>query len=219
MVTKKAQVIMLPTKDKTQIFTSRRDDKLHYHFKGHTPNNIKSYQHLYITSDDEIEGGDWCYDKMMKRIHQTPNAYSDKIIATTDKFLVECDSCSIDKDYRHNFNVCKCIVQPSRAFIEEYCKVGGINEVLVEYIREECSQKNATVMYSNTWYKDIPKVNSHNIITILPIKTSRTKEEVEELCKQAYSDGSSDMYNTSRRRKSFTFHTTENAEDWIKNNL
>lgn len=52
---KKATVIMLPTKYKSQIFTSKRDSNLHYHFKGNTPNNVKSHQHLYITTDDEVK--------------------------------------------------------------------------------------------------------------------------------------------------------------------
>jgi hypothetical protein len=94
---KKCKLVMLPTEDKTQIFTSKRDNVLHYHFKGHTPNNVKSYQHLYITSDDEIKEGDWrmitdksssLYGQFEQKKSNIPeNEQWSKIIATTHNYL------------------------------------------------------------------------------------------------------------------------------------
>lgn len=70
---KKHKVIMLPTEDKTQLFTSKRNDKLHYHFKGNTPNNVKAYQHLYFISNKVINNnmssnGDWEYNTETKEL-------------------------------------------------------------------------------------------------------------------------------------------------------
>lgn len=178
MKTNECQVVMLPTEDKTKLFTSKRDDKLHYHFKGNTPNSVKSYQHLYVTSDEEIKEGD---HYLIKDDQFTMKAIGDqiildnlnkidarKIIATTsDKFDLINKGLDRSKD----------IIFPriSQSFIEQYCKEGGINKVLVEY--ENNPIYTGDGCHEDNWER---KVNSHNKITIYPIKDSWIREEVEK---------------------------------------
>ena len=51
---KEAKVVMLPTKEKSDIFIGKTHSVLHY--KNNIPDEeFKSYQHLYIISDDEIK--------------------------------------------------------------------------------------------------------------------------------------------------------------------
>lgn len=116
---KRAKVHLLPAYRLKEIETT-----LHVrgnHDTNYTPHNI------YITTDDEIKEGDWYYwpvTKTVQRLKLTEiekeygkslSKDCKKIIATTDP----------------EFN----LPQPSKAFIEEYCKAGGIDEVDVEYLR------------------------------------------------------------------------------------
>jgi len=161
---KKAKVIMLPTAQDSRIFI--HDGKLQscYDEGVAVANDIDwQCQHLYIVSDDEIKEGDWCYYKnsfgggniicqAYKHKDDSRMLYDDgshdrsigegitplegeckKIIATTDPEL------TVLKDVGDEFEVRweeVRIAQPSKAFIEKYCKVGGIEDVLVEYERK-----------------------------------------------------------------------------------
>jgi len=93
--------------------------------------------------------------------------------------------------------------QPSKVFIKKYVEAGGIDEVMVDYIEYSDSQT----------FHIIPKVNSHNEIIIHPIKDSYTREEVEELCKNAWQVG----YNIGYHDETEPSHLTK--ENWIKKNL
>ena len=133
-------------------------------------------QHLYITSEDEIKEGEYGYDPIINKVFKIksliglPNKVY-KIIATTDKSL---------KYTNHRIspvpNFCN-LPQPSKGFIEKYCKVGGIDEVMVEYEYAEVSAKFKNAQIKGDWSKYLPenaefnlKINSHNEITIHPIK-------------------------------------------------
>ena len=53
-----------------------------------------SYQHIYITSDEEIKEGNWCYNSInnnvyKKEINKLSFAYEYKIILTTDQDLIK----------------------------------------------------------------------------------------------------------------------------------
>ena len=151
--------------------------------------NGKKY-HLYFINNDEIKKGDWCLNTYANKVFKyetLPNVNNNnnikKIIATTDKSL------SIGTDLeKGNSDSLIHLPQPSQAFIEKYCKVGGIDEVLVEYEkdtiknRKEFSRTNIPIVY----YK--LKINSHNEITIHPIKNSWSREEVETLLFKYASD-------------------------------
>lgn len=118
-----------------------------------------------------------------------------KIIATTDPELIHKPT-HWDKLGRVIFAE-HVVAEPSKAFIENYCKIGGIDEVDVEYQANEFVKDGISrpVMddgvlkdYKGDW-KYVPKVDSHNTITIHPIKDSWSRKEVEGLCKEAFSHG------------------------------
>src|SRR5690606_18946949 len=128
------------------IFIGKRDNKLHYFFKGDKPNNA-IFQHLYILSNEEIKEGDWCildlgiFNKPVKVISVREDnpifkvkidggiarlEKLRKIIATTDSSLNEQDRFN-GKSWE------KLLPRPSNEFLKKYCELGGIDEVLVEY--------------------------------------------------------------------------------------
>jgi len=208
---------MLPTKERTLIlrnkykFTEAHGNPLVFDDKTIDKIEERGYipQHLYLTSDDKIKEGDYAWDKQTNSIYKVGkftskagheahsikllksdvkegetytfigtrySQYSKKIIATTDKSLKRAEN---DPHNKHS----RTLPQPSKTFIKDYCKAGGIDEVMVEY---EALVK-AYIPFTNA--KDyIPKVNSHNEITIHPIKNSYTIKELQELCKQHPND-------------------------------
>jgi len=157
METKRAQVIMLPTKEKSHIglYTDIRG-KLDIYYKNALTPQIKTFfpQHLYITTDDEIKEGDWVYwndpEELTSDINQVHSIKGDIVLLShpkhseTECFINECNKIIVttDKSLRvpyNNGDMNDLIIlpQPSQAFIEKYCKEGGIDEVLVEYEWEE----------------------------------------------------------------------------------
>ena len=131
---------------------------------------IKIKEEIYITTDEEVKEGDWFlfYRDKWHIMNELPNgnfrkeAYGKtvcKIIATTDTKLN--------------------LPQPSQAFIEKYCEAGGIDEVLVEY--EVTYEEDIINFKIVEIIKEKLKVNSHNEITIHPIKESWDREEITRL--------------------------------------
>ena len=189
--------------------------------------------HLYIVPTDEevkknpklfeIKEGDWCLmfwdgikegelGKVMGNPQQylpenghTLNRNLRKIIATTDSVLITPYIQPKDERVLSNEEK-KGLPQPSKAFIEEYCRVGGIDEIDVEYgLFHDGDFKNDGETHS---FEAIsrPKVNSHNEIIIHPIKDSWTKEEIIKLIHKLDDD--------------LRIHLDPNELDiWIKENL
>lgn len=176
-------------------------------------------QHLYITTDEEIKEGDWVmfnnqFEQAGRVESQLQYHAFKKIIATTDKALnklVEGINGISNEEY---------LPQPSKAFIEKYCKAGGIDEVMVEYTTDElrcykCGKSETNCINTSKncigYFEDNnkPKVNSHNEITIHPIKNSWNREEVENLLHEAYAAGYSNHLGTQPLLQ----------EEWIKKNL
>ena len=158
---KKCKVVMLPTDEKANVYL-RRDGELRFQDwnKKDTINfpEIKQGQHLYILSDDEIKYGDWIMFKsdykgqeeigkalmigneLCIQIQNTKKSGSltfpyprnftndvKKIIATTDQSL------KLDCYQLPDFTTQCSLPKPSNEFIKEFCKKGGIDEVMVEY--------------------------------------------------------------------------------------
>ena len=157
--------------------------------------DIFKHQHLYIILDDEIKLFDWVYnnkENIVKRItsktelifvleENKENQTFKKIIATTDTSLEP-------RNLYGNSGLFKTILpQPSQQFIqkfvEEYNKGNIIEDVLVEYGKEYVDEKDA---YGYNKLKINPK---NNTITIKKVKDSWNREEVIELCRQAFIDG------------------------------
>ncbi len=135
---------------------------------------------LYITSDEDIEDGDWfvtgiptvgksihkCLGKSGEFIIGNDEVYcfkyvSKKIIATTDLLItvhrVNSDSDRVPTIPQSFVNY----------FVEKHNKGNVIEKVMVEY-------------YSSSWVFDLLKVNNKNEITIQQIKETYTREEVIE---------------------------------------
>jgi hypothetical protein len=116
-------------------------------------------QHLYFISDEKIECGDWCYDKIKnskselvqiiyrkrENSHIGNSSTEKKIIASSDP----------------NLNICK----PSESFMKKYADVYDKNP-----IKEVMIEMNIYRIYSDNFesYNDklIPRVDKDNIISI-----------------------------------------------------
>ena len=207
---------MLPT-DKSMLIHHKSDGRILSPLKY--PKDVsKKYQpfHLYITSNDKIEEGDWMTvddygsEFVLQAMSSTDShvkvntkagegfplvSSCKKIIATTDPELNSRVWKGMIKD--QDWYEEERIPQLSQSFIEEYCRKGGINEVYIEY---------------ETWWvmkghPVMPKVNSHNEIIIHPAKDRWTREEVVELCKKAFTHYKKDKM------------VEEHFDIWIKENL
>lgn len=205
---KRAKVHLLPTNDKRAVIGLTADEKTLW-FAHNGVGNSYGNRHLYITTDDEIEEGDWCLffwdgmkDGELGQVGSEPQQYLPskghtlnrnlrKIIATTDPELVvkavdirEVQGQMMEGHYH------KELPQPSKSFIEDYCRVGGIDEVDVEYgLFHDGNFKHGFETHA---FKAIrkPKVNSHNEITIHPIKDSWTVEDLPDLLNRFCKDHS-----------------------------
>lgn len=218
---KECNVIILPTNKPTNVVLHNTGlDSYHNTIESafNAVENIGGqYQHLYIASNDEIKEGNYYianntvfkadikFDRGNNpNIHKYP-----KIIATTDKSLtIKCIICNEGCSEHYH----KCIKpiylpQPSQSFIKKYCEQGGIDEVLVEY--EEDNNPNL-------WGQDICiapyklKTDSHNTITIKPVKDSWSRKEVESLLFQ-YAEEQHAWFSSKSEIDSFN--------NWIKENL
>lgn len=223
MENKRAKVIMLPT-DKSRIsrtpsgtLTYTPDYEYHENSFGIIA------QHLYFTTDEEIKEGDWFIqihqgnktivlcDKQNKNVvntHQSQLLKAFKIIATTDTKLKIGGGTGRRED-----GISILLPQPSQAFIEKYCKVGGIDGVLVEYENKYIEPPSS--MHSNRGHFELQlKVNSHNEITIHPIKDSWTREEVIEVI-----NNFTNSDEIAFALKGAFDKPLEITDEWIKTNL
>ena len=230
---KECNVVILPTEDMTNIVKTP-------HLKYHKAEDIfyektMKYQHLYITSDDEIKESDWIYCSLNKgKVYQCKNiAFNNKIwnnsednvfkiIATTDKSLLisyreTTKFTSMDRK--------KSLSQPSHKFIQAFVRAGGIDKVLVEYEFDEITTrlnfKNKGLGYwtpgfsKNNIYK--LKTDSHNTITIKSVEEKiYTRKEVEALCHEAYNSGYAEASGLCCGPMQ---DPEENSFDWVKENL
>ena len=169
---------MLPTSKESHITFDKESSScysygLHYleNASGSSNRTKTERQHLYFTTDDEIKEGDWfvnsdedpivlkCTENTSMGVASSETVYSTglskKIIATTDPKLN--------------------LPQPQKSLIEEYCRVGGIDEVDVEYERKTISGEWKDVLLPSEWGSKgenptRPKVTSNNEIIIHPIQ-------------------------------------------------
>lgn len=180
----KCKVHLLPT-DKEGKLRLNNNGKLSFepHIKGLSYDGlIHTYQHLYITSDEKIEEGDWMFHKLDKHpikfdgdnSGRFPYGYK-KIISSTDKSLN--------------------LPQPSQEFIEvfirEWNKDNKIEDVLVEYELNIPENANKFPHFKVevvrcVWEEDYRlKINpKDNTITIRKVKDSWSREEVISLIKK-----------------------------------
>lgn len=213
---KKVKVHLLPT-EKAKLYIDGR--KLYYNpTTMHIPVKPQP-QHLYFTSDEKIEEGDWCillenhyinggvgkYNKEKAigyGLHNTK--FFRKIVATTDKSLKIYESETLASASGFNLKTDDILLpQIPQSFIKEYVKSGGkIDEVEIEldcYEDRQCECKN------NSDCLNIGiKVDSNNCVIVHSIKDSWSREEVEKLLLLAFN---ANRYSIARQ------------EDWIKENM
>ena len=194
--------------------------KLSYDGVDYAESGFIKPQHLYVTTDEEIKEGDLCYDKeakpgwngienISKCLRTDKDGYWNKrckkIIATTDPKLVHV------KQKMPSGEVLSGVFEIPQSFIEEYCKAGGIDEVLVEYesFRKEgeggFDELGNVVVCS--WLERIPKTYPNNCIIIHPIEEKMySREEVGRKIKEFVMEYAYEW-------------TAEDIEEWIKENL
>ncbi len=200
---KKVNVVMLPTNEKATapIFKSNNHLYIGYGEKLEYKNKDNSYQHLYITSDEEIKDGDWCIlfdsfghlftDSAQQYIPSKGHVLNNglcKVISSTDTILN--------------------LPQPSQEFIQQYIK----------NYNEGNSITNVKVEYEDYWIKaeyslDVayrPVINSDCTINIKPIKDSWSREEVESLIREWAS------FTVTGRGQ---WWKPNDLDNWIKENL
>ena len=196
---KLAKVHSLPTEDKTDVLINtylHKDGNQLTHISNVTNGSTSditeliergySPQHLYFTTDEEIKDGDNAIslnggengeDVLFVAKNITYHKTCRKIVVTTDPKL-EISATGYTEDRARTFY--EKIPQPPQSFIKEYCEKGGIDEVLLEYY---------DVMYGKVpydWYNYNDaiykiKTDSNNCVIIHSVKTSWTKEEVDDL--------------------------------------
>jgi hypothetical protein len=168
---------ILPTDKESRLWTNNLKRRLVLdEFPFHHPTNIA--KNIYITSDEEIKEGDWCYDKVLNLIFQTDNhtdfKYANqtdnvlKIILTTDQDLIKDGVQPIDDEFLEWF-----VKNPSCEFVEVIKDLFQVNQnnpvlkgstALVKQhkiiIPQEEPKQNE--MVGNQFYKSADKVISIN---------------------------------------------------------
>ena len=182
---KSAQVVMLPTNEKANIWLDNFGTGLYNCPTGATG---VIYQHLYILSDEKIKEGDWFVgfaDGSIKpfvkqadestveinnwQLNKKGHSSNKKIIATTDNTV----------KFPERFPSFVTLPQIPQSFIEkyveEYNKGNVIADVMVEY---ESIGAYANPKYDSDYQL---KINPDNTIDISMPKDSWSREEVVEL--------------------------------------
>jgi len=215
-------------------------------------------QHLYITTDDKIKEGDWFlrpnYSSGIKVGYIPTQADSPyfigygydwtdcrKIIASTDPKLKVLNEEGLkgmnelhvlspySKAPKSWYNY---LPRPSQAFIEKFCKVGGIDEVDVEYeyiykgIRclkydikeqdEKCEHICSHCFHSRGVAEGVkPKTDSNNCIIIHPVEEKTIDMKALDICQRivSFGDASPELMETS------FIEIYNKANKWIKENL
>jgi len=225
---KSAKVVMLPTEKASNICLSNKGNLqlLLDNSSKNTNNHFEGiYQHLYITSDDEIKEDDWyiwlnnnqickAEEMIMTINHHIKNGHIKKIIATTDE--------SLNIENPRN-GIIHSLPQPSQSFIERYVESYNngkpIVDVVVEY-EEFTSPDNLqnTEYFDSSFYQNELKINpKDNTITIKRIKNSYSRDELEKLCRLSWSAG---INHESLARRGFKQEASSYfIDNWIKQNL
>ena len=189
---KLCNVVMLPTKNESNVHYQRKIDKLVlWHSKVVPTNKDCINQHFYITSDEEIKEGGWVIREyypptkgFTRTVEQFIRAKADfgdslsrkKIIATTDKSLTTLVENKLwGQKGMGTYNT---LPQIPQSFIKAYVEAqGNIKEVLVEYEKEYITSSSKRL---DTGYKYILKLRPDNTIIIHQAKTY-TRDEIIKL--------------------------------------
>jgi hypothetical protein len=208
---KPAQVVMLPTNEKSKLVLSYCNELSINWTHDLAKFDDATYQQIYILSDEEIKEGDWCYGmdgifQYKGKINLPDIELPKKIVTTTDKRLKIGGGTGKRED-----GISIPLPQPSQSFIEhfvaEYNRGNVITKVMVEYemMYRDMTGEHKALMLVGTEYPKL-KINSDNTINISMPKDSWSREEVIELI-QKYS------------KECTGWSWFETDEKWIKENL
>lgn len=222
---KEARVHMLPT-EKGAIATYKKTGNLAKPNLriGIFESDIYQPQHLYVTTDEVAKKGDYYIHKELdskldsvKQLLEDGEFLAKKIIATTDSKLRERSIITeTDKSIIHS-------VMPRipQSFIEEYCKVGGIDKILVEYEVITNTYDNmvdlmcphSVAEYEQTTSSTLKlKTDTNNCIIIHPVEEKMYSEDTFEAKCIAFADLC--IYKGIPRES-----VRNEFDKWIKENL
>lgn len=205
----KRNVVMLPTNDKANLFINNINSPLLYDNNStlHRVLLRGRYQHIYITSDEEIKEGDWCIQNGNYLCKITCN--QDRTQQGLKKIIATTDNLTFDDGYNSWF-----IPAPSdgfiRKFIERYNAGNPITEVMVEY--EEYPIITYGLSDGEPETDTQLKVDKDNCITITAVKDSWTREEVIAIL-HSYLD------SFSTKHEKFHKILEDQMNEWIEQNL
>lgn len=217
---KDCNVVMLATDKQAPIFRIGNWDKL-YDSSEILYTNLsdfqddESYQHLYITSDEEIKEGDWIFDNYAKinLVYQVRKCDLDsshnrcdnweKIIATTDTLLIKGENVGDNSWYNPMPTLSQSFIN---TFISEYNKGNVISKVNVEYEQYDFDEEWSDISGAYPTWKERVKL-TNNTINIQSIKDCWTREEVIELFHSYFHSQGQGEY------------ATMGGEQWLNNNL
>lgn len=216
---KKAEVHMLPTEGKSQLFSRCGFHIFHKDYSDLAYGNCIA-QYLYFTTDEEIKESDWymfflfdnwelmqCKDnEEAKRCngntHVSIRENSRKIVATTNPelWIIEKELRLFQRrgltDVYHTKQSSE-IGKIGLDFVEAYAEAqGSIKEVMLEY-----ELVNEYIQSKEQWIKDIHKLKlrSNGTVIIYPIKPEiYTRDEVIEII----------AYRMADHRRSLNYHKT-----------
>lgn len=214
---KKCKVVMLPTKDMTNLQLGLEGGYLYLNNTGYIDERT-AYQHIHIVVIERLVVGDKVvFNDGVWTVIQSPEheknsditylifnngnmigVHKDnlmKIIATTDKSLI-IGVPQFIKGY---------LPQPSKTFIKEYVETYNANTPIVD-VMVEYEQYDGTTSITKDWGGKL-KVCSQNQITITKTKDSWSREEVIRLCNKAWLK----TPNTSNMLEEFN--------NWVEQNL
>ena len=198
----RAKVIMLPTENKQDNIPLHLgvDGKLRCNYSNRYANVlVEKAQHLYFTMDEKIKENDWQINTLTNTVsirkdwlHHGNIGRTRKIIVTTDKSLG--------------------LPEPSQAFIQKYCELGGIDEVDIEYkiitVPPPCYEE---------FEPEIKVDSTHNTVIIHSIKDSWSREELTDILQVYRLDY--EQYKRSCHYRPNQKEIVDWSNKWIKENL
>ena len=225
MKTKNLNVVMIATKDKTEISLGNLVQGMIYHDDIRPDYTNRTYQYLYFTSDNEIKEGDWFVNLINNFISNNYNLFikqsktghimvCEKIEATTNTGL---ELFAHRKDSVNN--PCpQMLPQIPKSFKESYIKAFNNGSPIVT-IDVEMSYKRQQGDESNTTNSNHIKTTSTNEVIIVEPKTSLFNPPY----KKTYTEKEVDAKLTERTNllvnKAMSFGATLSLKTWVEENL
>ena len=225
------QIILLPTKENSNLYKLILSNKLVLSKKAGPSCNVEINQHLYLISDDEIKEGDWVYQDRFYEEKPVPimqfsskdlvtNANESelckKVIASTDSELKITKSATgvTDGGRERTFYSDKLLPQIPESFIKAYIKAYNEGKPITEVDLEMDGDESPA--WSGMW-KYWPKTRPDNTVIVHQSKMY-SRNEVEYLIKCATDEILHVLgYDTGKKMKETGVMSHINK--WIQDNL